>query len=254
MAAPVGPFVVPGGSTGRSGPSAAAAPAGPWGGEDPVDWARRTGRVTAASAPRWREDLRRDPAGTAQWLEILHPVLGDESSQRVEAAAARRRNVSSRPTAQLGALATNPALDALPPGLRSSAQANPDAPPAPTLFNSGDVPPLTASGLAPELLYDLPWQARHAVARADTAAAALELFERYVGDFDGAAMDFGASQPVTDYVRRVQQWAADWASPDALYAATYGDDQLAEARKAEQTAKAERRKAAERLLEAIDEE
>lgn len=232
-----------------------AAPTGPWGDdEDPVTWARRTGRITASSSPRWREDLRRDPAGTAQWLAILHPVLGDESSQRVEAAAARRRNVSSRPTAQLGALAVNPALDALPPGLRSSAATNADAPPPPTLFNSGDVPPLTASGLDPERLLDLPWQARHAVAVAPTAAVALQLFERYVGDPDGAALDFGSSQPVTDYVRRVQQWAADWASPDALYAAHYGDDQLAEARKAEQSAKAERRKAAERLLEAIDAE
>jgi len=81
--------------------------------------------------------------------------------------------------------------------------------PEPTLFRSGDVPPFTASGMDPQLLLKLPWRARHAVAQAETTAAALEMFENYVGDPGLAEIEIGVHDEVSDYAHRVNAWLMD---------------------------------------------
>lgn len=56
------------------------ATARPWGQEHPVDWARRTGRVTARSEPSWRSDYDRDQSGIGAVLASLDPVVAVEPS------------------------------------------------------------------------------------------------------------------------------------------------------------------------------
>ncbi len=64
--------------------------------------------------------------------------------------------------------------------------------PEPTLFATGDLPAFTASGIDPQALLQVPWQARPAVASATTQAAAYQLVQTYGGPDgeDMAAWDF----------------------------------------------------------------
>ena len=82
--------------------------------------------------------------------------------------------------------------------------------PAPTLFESGDLPDFTASGIDPQLLLKLPWQARHPVASAATQAVAYQLFAAYIDNVDGARIDAvcTADDGIVDYVERVSMWLA----------------------------------------------
>lgn len=80
----------------------------------------------------------------------------------------------------------------------------------PTLFASGDVPPYTASGNDPEALLDLPWQLRHAAARADQKTWA-RLFEECgpgVADADVAMMFVPEARDLAndDYRARFSAW------------------------------------------------
>jgi hypothetical protein len=79
--------------------------------------------------------------------------------------------------------------------------------PKPTLFVAGDVPVYVASGADPSLLLKLPWQARHAAARASAAELA-QMFETYGGP-DGdlnAQLDLGGHAENAMYAQRVQNW------------------------------------------------
>lgn len=83
--------------------------------------------------------------------------------------------------------------------------------PVPTLFPGGDVPAYTASGNPPRDLLKLPWQVRHAAAKADAAEWA-RLFREYakgIPDADiGALFDPAAQDPANaDYHARVSAWA-----------------------------------------------
>lgn len=82
---------------------------------------------------------------------------------------------------------------------------------APTLFPGGDLPGYTASGNPSAALLELPWQLRHAAARADQAGWARLHAEygRGVPDADLAAMfDPAADDPANgDYIARVTAWA-----------------------------------------------
>lgn len=84
---------------------------------------------------------------------------------------------------------------------------------APTLFNSGDTPPFVASGNPPAALLDLPWQLRHAAARADQAEWS-RLQNEYGRGADEGAVVFAllyepaAFDPANDeYEQRVRAWA-----------------------------------------------
>lgn len=78
--------------------------------------------------------------------------------------AARARAAQQAPAKRPQLHARNPLLDELRIQGRSTAGA---AGSAPTLFASGDLPPYTASGNPPSELLRLPWQLRHAAAKAD---------------------------------------------------------------------------------------
>ncbi len=64
--------------------------------------------------------------------------------------------------------------------------------PEPTLFATADLPAFTASGIDPQALLQVPWQARPAVASARTQAEAYQLVQKYGGPDgeDMAAWDF----------------------------------------------------------------
>ncbi|MEV8510834.1 hypothetical protein [Dactylosporangium sp. NPDC051484] len=82
----------------------------------------------------------------------------------------------------------------------------------PTLFESGDLPPFTASGIDPHLLANVPWTVRHAIAETPDRAAAMELLQAASGEHAG---DIGAEywhdRPNRDYRRRVESWVSKGA-------------------------------------------
>jgi hypothetical protein len=91
---------------------------------------------------------------------------------------------------------------------------------APTLFESGDLPLFTTSGIDPQLLLRLPWQARHPAARAERVDAQ-RIFEEYAPNgtpddaLDKAAladMAFSDDPGNFDYAARVQRWAVGLAA------------------------------------------
>ncbi len=91
---------------------------------------------------------------------------------------------------------------------------------APKLFDAGDLPLTTASGLDVDLLRQVPWQARPAVARAKTYAEAHELVTKYSGELGQIQADFDAVSggdlfgDVMDYENRIEEWGT-WEATDA---------------------------------------
>jgi hypothetical protein len=84
----------------------------------------------------------------------------------------------------------------------------------PTLFANGDLPEITASGIAPEKLRAVPWQARPAVARAASTAEAFSLLEKYAGP-DGETMaeiDAEPGGPLYDDVAEFEWHITEWAT------------------------------------------
>lgn len=59
-------------------------PSGPWGDQDPVTWARATGRLTARSEAFWRSQLASDPVETAKTLQTLAPVLAEDTTRELQ--------------------------------------------------------------------------------------------------------------------------------------------------------------------------
>ena len=138
--------------------------------------------------------------------------------------------------------------------------------PKPTLFVAGDVPVYVASGADPSLLLKLPWQARHAAARASAAELA-QMFETYGGP-DGdlnAQLDLGGHPENAMYAQRVQSWlngpmhdpssmtpksAARQRAEEENYDALFGEQERHRAelarQKAEDQATRERRAAEDR--------
>lgn len=93
---------------------------------------------------------------------------------------------------------------------------------APTLFAAGDLPLFTASGIPPEALLEVPWQARHAMAAAPTAAEAYAIQSECRGADAAAtaAMLYGNHPGNDDYRDRVDQWRIGAMSDEELYRAT----------------------------------
>lgn len=85
---------------------------------------------------------------------------------------------------------------------------------APTMFLSGDLPPLTGSGADPSILRWVPWYVRHSAALAGSAAQLLAIIEE---TFDGSP-DFQQVQSAEGqshlqaYLSRISGWAQ--SSPD----------------------------------------
>lgn len=107
--------------------------------------------------------------------------------------------------------AANPAVD----DLRAASPAVYDIAsreaPVPTLFPGGDVPAYVASGNPPRDLLKLPWQARHAAAKADGAewARLFREFAKGIPDADLGVLFDPAAQDAenADYLARVSAWA-----------------------------------------------
>ncbi len=101
--------------------------------------------------------------------------------------------------------------------------------PVPTLFASGDLPPFTASGIDPNVLLQVPWQARHPVAAAATQAQAYELLQQYSGAeaVTAAAIDFDRLDENRAYAQRVEQWQIDSMPEDQAYDDLFAEDDAA---------------------------
>lgn len=223
----------------RGGP-----PAGPWGDGDPVTWAYSTDRFAAGRAPHWRAEYRRDPEGTAATLKKLQPVpgIGGGRSGYVSPAATR---YAPRPSSFVDR------------AVWQSASARAGEPP-PRLFNSGDgdVPAVTASGLDPAVLHEVPWEARHAIAREPDRGKAFQLLEDCAGP-DGEAYAqhvYGKSAEVERYIERCKLWAGRHADDHAVYASMFGDEAAARGAAEERIDRRDRRSAAQRVVDRIDRE
>jgi hypothetical protein len=153
-----------------------------------------------------------DPQGTAAIIKSLWPVPADlaasmDNISRYSAAAPQyAAAAASFPAGD--EYRANPLVDDIRrsrPALYAVAAA--EAPP-PSLFNSGDLPVYTASGVEPATLARLPWQARHAVASAPTTAEAYQIIEAVSGeDGDILAHLYGDHPGVRQYENRVRTWA-----------------------------------------------
>lgn len=100
--------------------------------------------------------------------------------------------------------------------------------PEPTLFGSGDLPPFTASGIPPEALLQVPWQARHAMASATTPAEAWRVLDDFsrlssVEDAEAvAASMYGGHRGNREYAARVEHWLLNGRSEAEVMADRQG--------------------------------
>jgi hypothetical protein len=78
----------------------------------------------------------------------------------------------------------------------------------PTLFHSGDVPPVVASGIDPDVLRRIPWKLRHSAAMEPDRSKVLAMLEAgpVVLDDDPLLSHAGA-EAFADYRQRVWSWA-----------------------------------------------
>lgn len=82
----------------------------------------------------------------------------------------------------------------------------------PTLFKTGDLPVMTASGLDPAKLRGLPWEARHAAAAASSAEVAAIFEDCGSGDetaIANASIHHGQHPGNRDYELRMQTWTME---------------------------------------------
>ena len=95
--------------------------------------------------------------------------------------------------------------------------------PAPTLFSTGDLPPFCASGIDPQALLQVPWQARPAVASAATHAEAYQLVQAYSGPDaeDRAAWDFREVEE--GFRARYTAWIEDAMTTDEIADSIYAN-------------------------------
>lgn len=107
--------------------------------------------------------------------------------------------------------AVNPLLDdarqAVPATVAAATVKNGEAP---TMFDSGDLPPFTASGVDPRFLANLPWKVRHAAAMETSSLGVLKWVEQY-GHDDTVNMP---SAGQSEYIGRFRYWlAGKWTNP-----------------------------------------
>ncbi|MDQ3530859.1 MAG: hypothetical protein M3456_00510 [Actinomycetota bacterium] len=174
-----------------------------------VSAAVKEGRIKANEADSWTDRLAENP-GYADLLEQLAAVPG----------------LNDQPTS-LSAVSV-PSYSNLSAGdYRQHLPAN-----APKLFDNGDLPVMTASGIDVDLLRQVPWQARPAVARAKTYAEAHELVTKYSGELGQVQADFDAVSggdlfgDVMDYEDRLEAWGTFDATDAEARQLTGGPSEL----------------------------
>lgn len=185
-------------------------------GEDVYAWAAATGRIPADSVDKHR--TQKTPAAL---LEQLYPAMaglpagtgsvGRGSKPRPalaavpSARATEQRSAWNRNKVRVDPWARNPLVDDIrqaDPDLHRAASSEG---PAPTLFQTGDLPIFITSGTDPAVLLRLPWQARHAAAAA-AAAELTTLLEQYANQPAGAAYAFADHPGNREYRARVHDW------------------------------------------------
>lgn len=193
-------------------------------GEDPISWALATGRADEATATRWRNRIAEAGEGAASAIEYVIDVLAPGSAVALTAsgtpaipataAATSAAAGARRPAGTDPRYALNPVLDEIAASqAKVYATALQHNPQPPTLFESGDLPPFTASGIDPSALAEVPWQARHHIAAEPNRAEVLAMIEEVSGE-DGPAMAqmlFGNNQVNKQYQARVMAWATNGA-------------------------------------------
>lgn len=150
------------------------------------------------------------PAGTPT-TDVINSALARAKTFRLAASNAATRPTPTtivRPAAtrQGKIFARNPLLNERQANLGYMPKA-----PAPTLFASGDTPPYTASGNPPSELLKLPWQVRHAAAKADQAEWARLFMEYDRDDVDTSDLIFepAVHDPGNDeYLTRFAAWSS----------------------------------------------
>lgn len=171
--------------------------------EDPVDWAYATGKLSAEAY----RIVRPNGAATREVAAWAPPTVAPSP-------AATRPATSPRDAAY----SANPCIDEAVVTSRNTFRAALVNGPAPTMFNGGDLPAATRSGLDPKELMRAPWMARHAIAEAKTLPEAVELLEMVSGPdgVDNAAMlELGHNPGVRDYQARFQHWLTEGARVQA---------------------------------------
>jgi len=83
---------------------------------------------------------------------------------------------------------------------------------APTMFESGDLPPFTASGIDPQVLASLPWKVRHAAAAEPSTAIVYKWLEQFVHSEPG--VEAPTAPGLDEFVSRFQSWLrGQWTNP-----------------------------------------
>jgi hypothetical protein len=188
--------------------------------EDPVSWALATGRIGPEREYFWRRQVAAAAQAATNVLECLAagcavPLTAAGRPYTVQAAGPPPAGADPR------AYAANPLLDDLreagQAGSTVYAAADRFAGEPPTLFETGDVPPVTASGLDPRQLLAAPWYARHPLAAAATPAEAAEILDDVSGPGHLTA-EYRAHVGNADYESRVREWAMRGVDADAAAA------------------------------------
>lgn len=170
------------------------------------------GDVRAAAGPRLRPQASTAAASSGPQVAV---ELRSRWVPRAQFAPGAY-SVSAPPTVSVNMYGANPLADEMRAAVPEQfARAQQRSGPPPTLFsNESDLPPITGSGMAPELLRQLPWPARPAAARADGVEAAA-IFERFgtanAETYEAAALEFALDPAVLSYDSRMQEWGESGA-------------------------------------------
>ena len=161
-----------------------------------LDWAVRTGRIREGERATWVGRLTTASDLVHHSVRQLKAIPAGRHAA-VDAATAAEECPWDRPAA---AVAQTPAPR--PPNQRV------DAGPRPTLFPTGDLPPVTACGVDPQALLKVPWQARPLLARAATTQEFYALYQRYSTpqSAEYVAFDPVLLNDIAAYERRLRDW------------------------------------------------
>ena len=174
------------------------------------------GAVSEARTGYWRALARTQP-DAVEWLDMLHGSAVMAAARRAERSFF---TVGDGPIAAAAPGGADPALYAANPILYEMRRDRPalvraamaDDPNPPTLFESGDLPPFTASGLPPSVLAGLPWPLRRPVAEAGTLKDAYALVEKYAGAPDLARTDLATARVNLPYIQDMSRWLSGGAT------------------------------------------
>ena len=149
-----------------------------------------------------------------------------DGDRQVQEIIAMFKDVAHTPAPAAGrsaAYARNPLVDTVRAQALAQHRPSPSGS-VPTLFASGDLPTFTASGIPPQALLDVPWEARHQMAAAATPAEAYEIAASCQGsDAETTAqMLYGGHEGNADYRERVEKWQVASMSDDELYGSLFG--------------------------------